>query len=92
MNYNRDEQETIMSFDEMEKVWYIETNCTRHITKYLKLNHEIDVIDTDVNDRPTMIRFKVPMNNVTVRNLPSEKTAEEKERLRLLAIENFHKK
>lgn len=63
MAYLLEEQETIIRYDKLDKIWYYETNIYEHITKILKDSERYDVIDTE-EEKGRIIAIRAKIKNL----------------------------
>lgn len=68
MAYLLEEQETIIRFDKLDKIWYFETNVYEHINKILKDIECYDVIDTE-EEKGRVIYIRAKIKNLEEFNI-----------------------
>lgn len=66
MSIPRDEQETVLVFNNQNKEWDVYSCVPKHIRRIMELTEEVEVLDSESN-RPIAIRGKLNEKQVSMR-------------------------
>jgi hypothetical protein len=65
MGYSKEEQETVLTFDSVDGLWYAYSTVPKHIRKLMDLG-EMEVLETE-DDRPLAIRGTLREKQVSMK-------------------------
>jgi hypothetical protein len=76
MGYNADERETVLVFNDKEKIWDVYSTVGKHIRKLLELG-DMEVLESE-DDRPIAVKGKLTEKQISMRKV---RTMSEEQRL-----------